>query len=335
VVYGTGSTFQVTATGTAPITYSLTGAVPAGVSINSVMGLITIAGNTATGSHIFTITASNDVSPNATQTFTLTVTAANTAPTIDGLTTMSLTVGYAATSTSEYTITGNPSPTVSKTSGNAAILWNNATRKLDIAAGLTVGNYPVVLTASNGVSPDATITFTLTVNDDEAPFVPVAAITGVPTRATAGTLLTLTGTVAPSNATNKTIVWSVKSAGGTGAAITGNTFKATAAGVATITATVANGAAENTDYTQDFNITVENVTGVTEIPVTNPLKAWIRNGLLHVTGLTAGETLCIYNTSGALLYQNIATSDEMDVFLGVQGVYIVRQGENTVKVSFN
>ena len=85
------------------------------------------------------------------------------APTITGPTSMTLTEGYAATATGAYTTAGTPAPTVTKTSGNAAITWNVATQQLDIATGLAVGTYPVVLTASNGMSPDATITFTLTV----------------------------------------------------------------------------------------------------------------------------------------------------------------------------
>ena len=86
----------------------------------------------------------------------------NQAPGITGPTTMTQTVGYAATFTSAYTVTGSPAPVVT-ISGNAAITWNNTMQRLDIAAGLAVGNYPVVLTASNGIAPDATITFTLMV----------------------------------------------------------------------------------------------------------------------------------------------------------------------------
>jgi fibronectin type 3 domain-containing protein len=92
---------------------------------------------------------------------TLTVTTG--APTITGPTTMTLTAGYAATSTGVYTVTGTPAPTVTKQSGNAAILWNDSAKKLEIGTGLTVGTYPVVLKASNGVNPDAELTFTLTV----------------------------------------------------------------------------------------------------------------------------------------------------------------------------
>ncbi|MDR2687580.1 MAG: DUF6273 domain-containing protein [Oscillospiraceae bacterium] len=95
---------------------------------------------------------------------TLVTLATATAPGITGPTTMSLTAGYAATSTGVYTLTGAPAPTVTKQSGNAAITWNDTTKKLDIAAGLAAGTYPVVLKAANGTTPDATLTFTLTVN---------------------------------------------------------------------------------------------------------------------------------------------------------------------------
>ncbi|MCL2004511.1 MAG: hypothetical protein FWG72_11040 [Oscillospiraceae bacterium] len=71
VTRGTGGSFTVTATGTAPIIYSLNGTVPTGVSINGSSGEITIAGTTAAGTHTFTIIASNGTLPDATQGFTL------------------------------------------------------------------------------------------------------------------------------------------------------------------------------------------------------------------------------------------------------------------------
>jgi len=74
VAGGAGGTFQVTATGNpSTFTYSLSGTVPAGVSINGSTGLITIASTTAARVHVFTITASNGVNPDAAQRFTLTV----------------------------------------------------------------------------------------------------------------------------------------------------------------------------------------------------------------------------------------------------------------------
>jgi hypothetical protein len=72
VVSGRGGTFQVRVTGNpTAFTFSLSGAVPTGVSINNTSGLITILGTTALGNHTFTITVSNGVNPDATMNFTL------------------------------------------------------------------------------------------------------------------------------------------------------------------------------------------------------------------------------------------------------------------------
>jgi len=94
----------------------------------------------------------------------------------------------------------------------------------------------------------------------------------VPTTALAGTPLTLTGTVVPGNATYQTIVWSVYSAGTTGATITGNTFNATGAGTAIVRATIANGTAPGTPYWKDFDIIVSlpfiPVTDIKDVPET-------------------------------------------------------------------
>ena len=53
-----------------------------------------------------------------------------------------------------------------------------------------------------------------------------------------------------------------------------------------------------------------------------------------VTGLTAGKTLNVYTATGSLVYQNMATSDEADIPLTVQGVYIVLHDEHTVKIAY-
>ena len=110
------------------------------------------------GTHTLTFNFSAGPAP----ILTITVTAASVAPTITGPTTMTLAQDYAATSTGVFTVTGTPAPTVTKTDGDAKITWNNATKKLDVAAGLAAGTYPVVLTATSGTET-ATLTFTLTV----------------------------------------------------------------------------------------------------------------------------------------------------------------------------
>jgi hypothetical protein len=91
---------------------------------------------------------------------------------------------------------------------------------------------------------------------DENPLIQVTNITGLPSVATIGVSLTLSGTVVPSNATNQTIVWSIQDAGNTGASISGNIFNAASTGVATVCATIVNGLAIGSNYAKDFTITV-------------------------------------------------------------------------------
>ena len=81
-------------------------------------------------------------------------------------------------------------------------------------------------------------------------------ITGTPT---AGTEVDLTvATVNPTDATNKTIVWTVNNAGTTGV----NTANLATAGTLVLTATITNEATASTNYTQDVTITVAAAWGV-------------------------------------------------------------------------
>ncbi|QHI72173.1 S-layer homology domain-containing protein [Aminipila terrae] len=129
-------------------------------------------------------------------------------------------------------------------------------------------------------------------------FTAVTSIKDVPTMAAIGIDLTLSGTVAPTNATNKTILWSVKNAGTTGATITGGKLKTTGEGTATVTATITNGATESTDYTQDFNITVKpaiatvsgKITAYDDTPVNNAtVMILLRSGNLEATTDASGN----------------------------------------------
>ena len=79
-----------------------------------------------------------------------------------------------------------------------------------------------------------------------------------------------------------------------------------------------------------FNLT----TGIGELPLETPLKAWTHSDLLHVSGLTEGTALSIYSVSGALIYHAIAASKEATIALPAQGIYIVKSGNQTVKVVY-
>ena len=62
--------------------------------------------------------------------------------------------------------------------------------------------------------------------------------------------------VAPDNATNKTVILSVKDAGSTGATITEDTLNTTGVGTVTITATVPDGLGKGKPFTEDWTIYV-------------------------------------------------------------------------------
>ena len=128
---------------------------------------LNIAAGLDAGTYPVTLVASNGVEPDASHIFTLTV--KGKAPAITGPDAMSLKYGYAASVSEEFTVTGAPAPVVKKTSGSDSITWDDGAKKLNIAAGLEAGIYPVTLTASNGVEPDASHIFTLTVS---APVLP-------------------------------------------------------------------------------------------------------------------------------------------------------------------
>lgn len=110
------------------------------------------------------------------------------APNIDGPSTMTLSSGYASTSTGEFVITGCPTPTVTQDNNHGGkIMWNNITKKLDIATGISKGTYTVVLAVSNGVTPNANHSFVLTVNDAPiAKSITVGTQSGTLTAGTAG-----------------------------------------------------------------------------------------------------------------------------------------------------
>jgi len=72
-----------------------------------------------------------------------------------------------------------------------------------------------------------------------------------------------------------------------------------------------------------------------ELAQVNPLRAWTRNGLLHIEGLTAGKPLSIFSATGALVSQTIPAAEETDIPLSASGMYIVQQGAYAIKITFN
>ena len=146
-------------------------------------GTATLSGTPAAGSqgnYSITITASNGVTPDATQNFSLVVNAP-AAPAITSAATTTFTVGAAGAF--NVATSGSPTPTLTETGAlppNVTFVDNGdgtATLSGTPAAGAQ-GNYSITITASNGVAPDATQSFSLVVNPvPAAPAITSAATT--------------------------------------------------------------------------------------------------------------------------------------------------------------
>ncbi len=147
-----------------------------------------------------------------------------------------------------------------------------------------------------------------------APFVPITSITGVPNMIIAGsglklsetwsygTLYTLNAAVAPSNATNKTITWSLKSADpgvslatGSGSySFMGTNYPTTIKSInadpdavgakCVLTATVTNGTSPNTNYSQDFDIQVIDPSAFVPVTDITGIPASVSTGSVVLTG---------------------------------------------------
>jgi len=143
--------------------------------------------------------------------------------------------------------------------------------------------WAVETVCQSGTSPQTSVT-------KAACFVPVTNITGVPTTATATQSLTLTGTVVPSDATNKAISWSVQTQGGTGASISGSMLNTTNSGTCTVLATIANGLSPTQNYTKTFDIVVTKAT-LTGTPTISGSAVFDQTLTCSTTGLSSSPTI--------------------------------------------
>ena len=171
---GTFDTFTVRTSPDVPsATVSFTGTLPAGITfVPNGDGTATISGTAAAaseGDYPIDITASNGTPPDAMQTFTITVQDAPPvpqAPVITSDATASFVVGTAGTFT--ITATGTPTPSLSLDGSQPS--WLSFVDNTDGTATLSGTpdadsdlSYSFTITARNGVSPNATQSFTLTV----------------------------------------------------------------------------------------------------------------------------------------------------------------------------
>jgi hypothetical protein len=204
---GSAGSFTVTTTAGYPTatTITETGTLPAGVTFtDNHNGTATIAGTpTVAGAFPITIKASNGASTDATQSFTLTV---NAPPAITSANTATFTSNLAGQTFTVTTAAGYPTATTLTETGAlpAGVTFtdnHNGTATIAGTPSVTTStNYPIVIKASNGISPDATQNFTLKVTKVAAVALPASKpkaagkLGGVPSKVYVNQVLTVTGT---------------------------------------------------------------------------------------------------------------------------------------------
>ncbi|OWK34712.1 Biofilm-associated protein [Fimbriiglobus ruber] len=260
---GTAGTFTVTTAHDFPAATTLTetGALPSGVTFHdNGDGTATLAGTPAAGTggtFALTVTAANGVTPDATQTFTLTI---DEAPTITSAATTTFTTGAAGTFTVTIAHDFPAATTLTETGAlPAGVTFHDNGDGTATLAGTPAtgagGTYTLTITAANGVTPDATQTFTLTA--DEPPTITSAATTTF-TTSTAGTFTVTTGHDFPAATLSEsgTLPSGVTFVDiGDGTAALAGTPTAGTEGTYTLTVTAVNGVTP--DATQTFTLTVD------------------------------------------------------------------------------
>lgn len=131
---------------------------------------------------------------------------------------------------------------------------------------------------SNNGSRSASIVVKINKSGSEDNFVAVTDITGVTSTVEAGISINLSGIISPLNATNKTILWSVKDAGTTGSVIKNNVLSAKAEGTLIVTASVENGTAGGKEFTKNFTIKVIKKAAVVKSVSVSPASATVIQG---------------------------------------------------------
>ena len=253
-VGGSGS-YTVTATGFPAPTFSETGLLPTGVTLNSSTGALT--GTPATGTagiYNLVLTAHNAIGADATQSFTLTVNQATAITSANATTFLAGALGSFA-----VTATGYPTPSLSE-SGTlpSGVTFNTTTGQLSGTPGpSTGGTYGIAFTAHNGVGGDATQSFTLTVTQ------PVAITSAASTTFTTGTVgsfsLIATGFPVPTLSESGSLPTGVSFNAGTGL-LSGAPNPGTG-GIYNITFTAHNGI--GSDVIQSFTLTVNQAPAIT------------------------------------------------------------------------
>jgi YVTN family beta-propeller protein len=290
---GVAGSFTVTTSGLPVPSLSETGALPGGVTfVDNHDGTGVLAGTPTTGgTFAISFTAANGVLPNATQPFTLTV---NQPPAITSAASATFTTGVAGSFT--VTTSGLPVPSLSETGtlpGGVTFVDNHDGTGVLAGTPTAGGTFAISFTAANGVLPNATQPFMLTVNQ------PPAITSGTSTTFAAGLAgsftVTATGTPAPSLSesgvlpSGVTFNTATHLLSGTPAVGTNGTYN--------ITFTASNGVGSN--FVQNFSLSVVNapVPTLTSVSPNAGVRGTVVPVTLTGTSFTAtGTTVAVSGT---------------------------------------
>ena len=235
---GTSYSQTLTATGTAPITWSVTsGSLPTGLTLNESTGLIS-GTPTSQGTSNFTVTASNN-SGSDSEELSIIIDEQTDVP-VTGVSLNTSTLNLIEGGTDTLTATVEPNNAT-----NRNVTWSSdnpsvATVNNGVVSAVSEGTATITVTAQGDSTKSASCTVTVT-----AAAVPVTGVTLSQTQASlysnrTPNTLTLTATVAPDNATNQAVTWT--SSDSAVATVDQNgVVTAVAPGTAVITATTADG----------------------------------------------------------------------------------------------
>jgi sugar lactone lactonase YvrE len=243
--------------GTAPLSYSVAPALPAGLSFSSTTGAVTGTPTAASAASTYTVTVTDSHGATATATFSLTVNAAVTAT--QAVASTALTQNRAATAFAPVTGSGGTGSLTYSVAPAlpAGLSFSSTTGAITgtPTAASVAGTYTVTVTDTNGAT--ATATFNLTVNTAVTATQAVASTTLTQNRAAtaftpvmgSGGTGSLTYSVAPALPTGLSF-------SSTTGAIAGTAALARAAGTYTVTVTDANGATATNTFSLTVNVAV-------------------------------------------------------------------------------
>ena len=169
-------------------------------------------------------------------------------------------------------------------------------------------------------------------------YTPSVAVAGVtvapPTLSLAiGATGTLTETVSPADATNKSVTWNSSNTSVATVSATG-VVTAVSEGDATITVMTVDGnfTADCEVEVSDPNVSNDNIHSTTFSAYPNPTS-----GMVTVTGLTAGKTIKMYRITGALVGTFVAQGAEMTINIDnlSSGMYFLTVEGKTIRIIKN